>query len=774
MELKRILAEKAKSFPYKNIIVDENGKYTYSEFYLELEENLNYLKKHLSSSDLVLLRLPRNKDYVLSMIALTILRVPFISVDVNQPAGRIDKIISIAKPSKELVKGKGRIKVNELCDSSFTEHNVWAIYFTSGSTGDPKGVKLSFKVVENTYNWQSKSYELTENDNIGGYTPYSFVISYMDIFLSLLSGATLYIIPDKIRNDLKKLEEYINCQKITIMHITTPVGEMLIRKLNVPSLRCLILAGQQFPSIDLTKVKYKIFNMYGNTECGGVTLCEMHGQPASCIGMPVNHMNIFIVDKKLHNLKNEEYGELFVTGPQVAMGYLAENNKFRNVTINGRKVYGFLTGDYGKKTEKGIIFDGRRDQQHKINGIRFDLSEVYSNILKICPKIEQLHLLVKDNQIYGWYISPEAIDRNHLAKTLENFVNRVAIPKKFIRVSNFPLNSNGKIDNKALLKNINEKASSSLEGGYEKRLSKLWKNVLGRDVQISKNSDFISLGATSLQIMELGIEVLNEFGKKVNFVELYNNPIFKDMLNVIKNKKFSPIYTFQKNEKDNPPLFVVHSGNTGSDVYRPLFDKVKSDFSIYVIEPHNLLNPDNQIRGITNLAKYYLNMIKKFIPGIKHINLMGWSYGGVVASEMSKLQDDDLIIDHLYVIDSPFYLDDDDMKELDLKEKSGFYTRYFQNTHIFKGINKKNVTTELLIRNNHKVFEDLYEYDAGRVNTPTTFVRSLVEKNPLSEEKINKIFTNVNIVDVFEKHDYLFVKRDSREAIQKCLGLRYD
>ena len=69
MELKRILAEKAKSFPYKNIIVDENGKYTYSEFYLELEENLNYLKKHLSSSDLVLLRLPRNKDYVLSMIA---------------------------------------------------------------------------------------------------------------------------------------------------------------------------------------------------------------------------------------------------------------------------------------------------------------------------------------------------------------------------------------------------------------------------------------------------------------------------------------------------------------------------------------------------------------------------------------------------------------------------------------------------------------------------------------------------------------------------------
>ena len=83
----------------------------------------------------------------------------------NQPAGRIDKIISIAKPSKELVKGKGRIKVNKLCDSSFTEHNVWAIYFTSGSTGDPKGVKLSFKVVENTYNWQSKSYKLTENDN---------------------------------------------------------------------------------------------------------------------------------------------------------------------------------------------------------------------------------------------------------------------------------------------------------------------------------------------------------------------------------------------------------------------------------------------------------------------------------------------------------------------------------------------------------------------------------------------------------------------------------
>lgn len=152
--------------------------------------------------------------------------------------------------------------------------------------------------------------------------------------------------------------------------------------------------------------------------------------------------------------------------------------------------------------------------------------------------------------------------------------------------------------------------------------------------------------------------------------------------------------------KDVTPLFVIHSGNTGSDVYRPLFNNIDCDkYPKYVIE---------------NIARYYIDLVKKFKPeyGLNNIRLMGWSYGGVVASEMAyQLANEGIInVEQLFVLDSPFYLNKNDMKQAKEREDNGYYRKYYETWHILKDMKSKNASIEKLIQNNHEAFQDMYAY----------------------------------------------------------------
>lgn len=153
---------------------------------------------------------------------------------------------------------------------------------------------------------------------------------------------------------------------------------------------------------------------------------------------------------------------------------------------------------------------------------------------------------------------------------------------------------------------------------------------------------------------------------------------------------------------------------------------------------------------------------------------MGWSYGGVVASEMYHQFTNGINlkkVDELVILDSPFYLDKSDIEVAKVKEKSGYFRKYFEETHIFEGMTQKNITTERLIRNNHFIFQDLINYQPKKATVQTVFVRSMVEDKPLSNWQIRKLFSNCDIVDVFSKHDYLFVESETCDKIREILHL---
>ena len=159
------------------------------------------------------------------------------------------------------------------------------------------------------------------------------------------------------------------------------------------------------------------------------------------------------------------------------------------------------------------------------------------------------------------------------------------------------------------MKVVDQRHISKKQEKIEAYLTTAWAQILNiNEEKITFDSDFKKLGASSLQIMELGVKILQDRNQKVNFVELHKQSKLCDMaMLLLEENNFQSIYTFVARTakmKGNPGLFIVHSGNTGSDVYRPLFEKIITpEFPIYVIEPHNLLTSGKRIDGIENIAK---------------------------------------------------------------------------------------------------------------------------------------------------------------------------
>ena len=369
------ISDYAKINPNKVALVDEFLQLTYQEVVEAIEEVSKIIRKQDLKKKIVALQIPRSIYFPILVFALTKENITFIPQDIVQPKVRLEEMVQLAGAQVVISLEKGKYMFDEVDPTSKSSSNAWSIYFTSGSTGIPKAVEIPKQNVENTVIWQKEEYELTDKDKAAAFTPYSFVVSYMDFFSVLCEGGTLYILSEFLRHDLAALEEYLNKNKITFMNATTMIGDIIIRSMNIPSLRLLTLAGQRFPDIDLSHLSYKVINVYGNTECGAASICKIDSKTQKItIGKPVKNMNVLILGNNLQVLPKGEIGELFIYGVQVSKVYFknskATKDAFININYLGENLSGYRPGDFARILPDGNIeYLGRRDRQYKINEI---------------------------------------------------------------------------------------------------------------------------------------------------------------------------------------------------------------------------------------------------------------------------------------------------------------------------------------------------------------------------------------------------------------------
>jgi amino acid adenylation domain-containing protein/non-ribosomal peptide synthase protein (TIGR01720 family) len=386
------------------------------------------------------------------------------------------------------------------------------ILYTSGSTGMPKGCVLEHHGIVNYAHWYKKELQMTQEDVVAAYANFGFDAHMIDIYPTLLSGATLHILTEEVRMDLLALNNYINDNDITVAFFTTQIGCQIASLFPENHLRAMTIGGEKMPPTKRTS--YPIYNGYGPTECSLYSTCyKVEGDydgVKSIIGRPLANYQLYVVDRNLHLVPCGVPGELVIAGIGVGREYLnqPELTAQKFITFEGQKAY--RSGDLVRWCDDGNIeFLGRIDNQVKLRGLRIELGEIENQALSI-EGVNQVAAIVKNmaglDHLVLYYTVNEGMDvpeftiQNCLeASTLPHFM----IPEAFVKLDAMPYNANGKIDRKSLpdpvIKLTEYEAPRS---DTEQAICDGMATVLHLE-KVGIDDDFFKLGGTSLTALKL-------------------------------------------------------------------------------------------------------------------------------------------------------------------------------------------------------------------------------------------------------------------------------
>ena len=427
-------------------------------------------------------------------------------LDRKSPIKRLNKIISTVNAKiliidKELKKkiGLSKIKVKKIDYEKIysslkkikTRHNtheiekipsttIAYIMFTSGSTGDPKGVAINHGNVINFINWSREEFKISSFDKVANLNPLFFDNSIFDIFGGLFNGARLIALNRTELIDPKNLIYHLEKNNMTIW-FSVPSLLIYILSFNIltkktfKNIRKIIFGGEPFPKNNLKKL-YKIFkercdliNVYGPTEC--TCICSSYkikkvdfskkemlrlAPLGKSLSKNFYHM---IVNKKFKEVPKGRVGELIIGGPNVGLGYFNNdeetNEKFiQNPNHHLFRDIVYRSGDFVYQDKKNdfIYYFSRKDNQVKFNGYRIELNEIEHAIGSIKNIIENIVTFGKRSgkpEITAWVAHNSSIEK--IRRSLETLLPKYMIPTKFVEADKLPKNINGKIDKKLLI-----------------------------------------------------------------------------------------------------------------------------------------------------------------------------------------------------------------------------------------------------------------------------------------------------------------------------------
>ncbi len=540
------------------------------------------------------------------------------------------------------------------------------IIYTSGSTGKPKGVVIPHEALLNLVCSLKQELQTNASTRTIQFTSPSFDPSIIEIFVTFISGGTLYIAPQETKQDLDALRHYIDQQQITLMCLP-PTLATLINPDDFSSITTLLLGGEKLtPSmlVNTLRPNRQVFNVYGPTEttvCVCVQQLTDVGEEANQIGKALPNIRFYVVNADNELCPMGIPGELYISGLGLAQGYwnnpqLSQKQFLPNPFIspdddlkNHALVY--KTGDKVQWCSDGrLLYLERMDKQLKWHGFRIEPEEI-ETVLLTYPEMKQVLVQLKqlNNQhtlLVAYYVSSHELTPEQLKAFLQLRLPSHMIPSAFVFLKQMPMSLNGKIDNKALntlVLNLgtNHQTPRTL---LEKTLCQVWEEVLEQQA-IGVTDNFFYLGGDSILSIKL-ISQLQQLGFHYTINDIFNYPTIAELAH---NKPQFSSFAYQSNaipaklaidlipiviQKIPAPILFLMPPATGNAFCYSIYATI-TDCSIYAIH-HPDYGMDPQYHSIEDLAAVYLAKIKK-IQAKGPYYLGGWSFGGMVAFSIAQL-----------------------------------------------------------------------------------------------------------------------------------------
>jgi len=365
------------------------------------------------------------------------------------------------------------------------ERDIAYILYTSGSTGEPKGVMISHRTIFTFINWCSSTFQVTDRDRVTSHAPLHFDLSTFDIFVTIGAGGTIVLVPESLSIFPESLADLIQDERITITYLVPSILSMMVNygKLDAhdfSSLRIILFAGEVFPIKYLRRLvelipRVDYFNLYGPTETNVCTFYKVRpedvvpGRDSTVpIGKACENMETFAIDEQGNQVTEPGIeGELYVRGAGVAQGYWGDPEKtaegfVRNPLNSGEDDIVYRTGDVVVLAEDGENWRlvGRRDHLIKSRGYRIELGEIEAAFHTHHGVRETAAIAIPDdligNRIKAFVVP---LDGKRLtAKELEahcaRILPRYMLPESIEFIDELPKTSTGKIDRPYLARKL--------------------------------------------------------------------------------------------------------------------------------------------------------------------------------------------------------------------------------------------------------------------------------------------------------------------------------
>ncbi|WP_151737083.1 non-ribosomal peptide synthetase [Paenibacillus tengchongensis] len=572
----QMFEKQAEKTPEQVALVFEHQTLSYRELNRQANKVASYLKLNgIGENDIIGIMAQRSFEMMIGIYGILKAGAAYVPVDPDYPEERIQYILDDSKAAILLTQRKLKEKIRQdekelvaiedlLVREDLSEENPVITYepsrlmyllYTSGSTGNPKGVMVRADAFTNLINWFTSEFTITANDNILLIAPVSFDLAQKNLYASLVKGGRLCLFTPGMY-DYNQMLLTMKEQRITIVNCTPsafhPLLEFDKKFTALESLRCVYLGGEPIkpallvPWVKSGKCHSRIINTYGPTECTDIAtsytidneaIDQMTTVP---IGKPIHNTQTYILDHNKQLVPVGTVGELYIGGIGVSAGYFNKAGltaeKFVQLQLQGtggQTVY--RTGDLVRWLPDGNIeYLGRSDFQVKIRGFRIEPGEIESWLLSHEAVTETVVTDKEDKNgskyLCAFVVLTKEVAVQELREHLSGKLPEHMIPSYFVRMEKLPLTPNGKIDLR-MLPEPDKRINTGMEyeaprNDVEQALHQIWSTVL--DVEdIGINDNFFELGGHSLKATMLVSKIHEKLNVQVPLKELFKAPNIK-------------------------------------------------------------------------------------------------------------------------------------------------------------------------------------------------------------------------------------------------------
>lgn len=689
--LSALIATQSDKTPDAPALGDARYQFSYREMRQQVVALAKLLREHgVRPGDSVAVALPRSVFLTLALHGIVEAGAAWLPLDTGYPDDRLRMMLEDAKPTllittdEQLARFSDIPGLESLCYNaplpardctplalSQPGHTAYII-FTSGSTGRPKGVMVGQTAIVNRLLWMQNHYPLTADDVVAQKTPCSFDVSVWEFFWPFIAGAKLVMAEPEAHRDPIAMQHFFAQYGITTTHFVPSMLAAFVASLtpetareSCATLKQVFCSGEALPA-ELCReweqlTHAPLHNLYGPTEAAvdvswypawGEELAAVTGNSVP-IGYPVWNTGLRILDAMMRPVPVGVAGDLYLTGIQLAQGYLGRPDLTASRFIAdpfapGERMY--RTGDVARWLESGAVeYLGRSDDQLKIRGQRIELGEI-DRVMQMLPDVEHAvaHACVFNQaaatggdarQLVGYLVSQSGLplDIPALQERLREKLPAHMVPTVLLQLAELPLSANGKLDRKALpMPQLAARTPGRApQPGKESMIAQAFSALLACEVN-DVDADFFALGGHSLLAMKLAAQLSQLFARQVTPGQIMVASTVGQLSALLdgaddeQSQRLGFEALLPLRESHGPTLFCFHPASGFAWQFSVLSRYLTSQWSIIGIQSPRPDGPMQTAENLDEVCEHHLATLLRQQPHGPYY-LLGYSLGGTLA-----------------------------------------------------------------------------------------------------------------------------------------------